>query len=485
MEQPATNDIIEVCRGQDFFLGVFNDRGFSGLIVLLDKEFHFVFNETAMIAFKVENLIRVGNKIVCYDMRQFVAVGAELPDDKILYDMKLLYGYVDSVFELATKELGPIADVLSEQERRLKANVKACKMARVDVNSHPISSLIPSSLLRRVVRLRAMATMALYEKALRTRSDAINTFETSGYSFARALYHVERNGTFIDVPYAEEQLKKSHPPHISKFFRSVLETNTDGIVYTKFNPIGGKTGRIKVDRGFNCLGIAHGEPREAIVSRFEGGLIYSFDFNAIDYRCIVASVDDPEFVKLYDDCDDFHQRTASFFFGDKVDELRRKVIKECTYVVAYGGTESTVSNKTGLSTAKAAEVIEMLNEKLGPVARLRSELYARAMRDGYVETPDGRRIPVASDDHPGKVLGLYAQSYSSHVFERAFVAVEKLMNGMKSKLMFTVHDELVADMHPEEFGKAPLIKQTMESANGGIDLSVSANEGKDYGEASK
>lgn len=476
--------MLELCTDKTVFVDIFNDKGELGLVVFADDEFTFYFDHPDIVIQQAHEFIARAKNVVCFDMRHFISAGLKLPEDKVMYDVRLIYGYPDSVFELATRELGSEASELGDQERRLKANVRACRLARVDTTKHPIRALIPNSLLRRVVRLRAVATMALYYKALRSHSAAVTQYEQNGYNFARALYNIELNGIHVNVDYVKEQLKLNHPKHIASYFRSLEETEVDGFVYTKFNPIGGKTGRIKVDRGFNCLGIPHGEPREALNSRFDGGKIYSFDFNAIDYRCIIASVEDRDFARLYEDCEDFHHRTTSFFFDD-VSDVRRKVMKECTYVIAYGGTIETVSQKTGLSPSKSADVMRELNEKLSPVTKFREDLYRKAIADGFVQTPHGQKVQVSQEDHPGKVLGLYAQRYSSYVFMKAFVAAEKILHQLKSKLIFTVHDELVVDMHPDEFSFVQKIKEAMENAVGGINLSVGVNSGDDYEQASK
>jgi DNA polymerase I-like protein with 3'-5' exonuclease and polymerase domains len=68
---------------------------------------------------------------------------------------------------------------------------------------------------------------------------------------------------------------------------------------------------------------------------------------------------------------------------------------------------------------------------------------------------------------------------------KAFVAAEKILRQLKSKMIFTVHDELVVDMHPDEFSFVQKIKEAMENAVGGISLSVGVNSGDDYEQASK
>lgn len=480
-------DISDICRGKTLVIEVFKDRDELSLILFTGDEFHHVVGSKDEIVSAADKIFsEEGTIVACFDMRHLVSAGIELPPSAIpVYDIRILYGYPDSIFEMATRELGREAEKLVELERQLKANVRACKTARVDASKHPVRSLIPNGLLRKVLRLRAMATMALFEKLRRERSEALRSYESGGYGFACALYRSELNGVHIDRSYVQEQLKLEHPRHIASWLRSAGESNRDGLLFSRFNPIGGKTGRIKIDRGFNSLGIPHGIPRKAIRSRFEGGKIYSFDFNAIDYRCIIGSMEDGRLRELYDGATDFHERTTQIFLNHAdVTSERRKVVKELTYVTAYGGNAKTISEKTGLSLEMAELLLGKFEDKFPEIGAFRRELHMKAMRDGFVELPNGRRIPVAQDDHPGKVLGLYGQSYSAYVFEKAFTAAEKILRPMKSKLMFSVFDEVVVDMHPDEFVRDVEIKEAMEWAEGGIDLVVGMNCGEDYEQAS-
>lgn len=105
------------------------------------------------------------------------------------------------------------------------------------------------------------------------------------------------------------------------------------------------------------------------------------------------------------------------------------------------------------------------------------------MIDGFVELPNGRKIAVPKDAHPGMVLGLYAQSFSSFVFENALQAAARTMEGMRSKIIFTVHDELVVDMDHKEHTKDVDIMSSMEHAVNGYVFKVSIKKGKNYGDA--
>ena len=101
----------------------------------------------------------------------------------------------------------------------------------------------------------------------------------------------------------------------------------------------------------------------------------------------------------------------------------------------------------------------------------------QAKEQGFIEIPGGRRVYCQEADSEGKVIGLYAQSYSAWVFEQAFVNAQSFLRKLKSKAIFEVHDELVIDAHPDDFPWMDSIRKAME-VDGHI---VKMKKGSSYG----
>lgn len=483
MEEFDLGPVIDRARGNDTVLVPFRDAaGSRGLAILVGSDFYFIINVEQEF---LSELYAAAGRIVCYDARELLAFGRT---DRILHDVKLLYGGDIRLFQLAKDHLSDeIVTASVDIDRKYKAHMKACKTAQVDMDRHSLLRLLPSQFVQRLSQIRARITLLLFEKALQWGPEGLLTYEQESWPFAKALYRIEDNGIKIDPDYVKAQLKLDHPAHEARFYRH-MDQSKDGYVHTKFNAYGGKTGRIKVEEGFNCLGIPHGGVRKALVSRHgEAGQIVAFDYNAIDYRSIVSSVPDPEFRKLYEGCDDFHARTTSFLFGEEITELRRDVVKYLSYVYIYGGSEETLAERTHLSLDKIRQVMPLLDKKMKPIADFRTALAVQARSDGFVCLPFGRKIPIEREDHDGKIIGLYAQGFSSYVFQKALVAVQEWMgynSPRESKLIFTVHDELVMDHHTVADPKLPMvIKDLMENAVEGHVFRVNTKKGKDYGEA--
>jgi DNA polymerase I-like protein with 3'-5' exonuclease and polymerase domains len=180
-------------------------------------------------------------------------------------------------------------------------------------------------------------------------------------------------------------------------------------------------------------------------------------------------------------------RTMRFIFPEphpdpEIEETRRNVVKKVTYTHAYGGTLESLSRQVGLPEATVKQILEKINERTPQIAELRQLLHAKAQNDGFIRTPFGTEVEVEDGDHPGKVLGLYAQTLSSEVVEGAYVRVYDYLKGRRngSCIIFPLHDELVIDMHPKDFECADVIRGLMEDGGHVVKL----KKGRSYGEAS-
>lgn len=303
--------------------------------------------------------------------------------------------------------------------------------------------------------------------------------------FIWALWSIEQAGIHINQAVVQELMKRCDDASQRAFLLTVLRTSE-----TRFNPFIGRTGRIKTSGGISCMNIPKGISRSVVTSRWSGGKILSLDYNAIDYRCIISAAGD-RLSKFYDGAEDFHLRTCSLLLGlsdEEVPSGYRDIVKAITYPWAYGGSLETVVEKFGVERRKVDLVFEKLGKILAPVIKLRETLYEEYLKTGSIRQLSGRELKIDSGSHPGKVLGIFAQGYSSILFESALTGLERFMRDqrMESRIIFPVHDEIVIDLHPEEQHLVPQLRGLMADPpgyNGRPKLAVKSRIGKDYYEA--
>lgn len=411
-------------------------------------------------------------KIVCFDSRKLYSIG--LSADVIVYDLKLLF-----------KSDGDLATIVKKTDsdffkfhKAFTAHLNAIHESHVDVEHVPLREIIPNDLMLEYFCQR-LYIISREWTALQPAD--VMEYETRVLPVWRDILKMESSKIKIDENALRELLKdKTVAVHERKFAEHVDGLLDNGFVKTKISPVGSKTWRLRVESGFNCMAIPHGKCRDLITSRFEGGKIGVFDFNAIDYRCLLKAVNDRGLLDFYENEKDFHAKTACLLgHPDKFKDLRN-VAKKLTYVSIYGGSIQTLQKITGLDKSTVEDMLTVLNEKFKPISKFRADLAENARRAGYTITPGFHMINVEPEDHDGKIVGLYAQTYSSYIFNTALHSVLEILRAgeKKSKLLFPVHDELVFDIHPDEIGDVELFANAMQITG----FTVKHKEGRTYGE---
>lgn len=423
--------------------------------------------------------------IVTYDVRKLHHLGLAIGAPTI--DVKMLYNWDGELGRLAKAQKVTIWEELERIERSFGAHANAVVQAQMHIDSIPLRQLIPDDVRQEYMSTRLQAIGELYHKA---GYEEHEKYRKQVKPVSDDLLHVESSKIKVDVPYMEQMVKrKDLAVHETKFFADTLKNQKDGFVKTKISPVGARTWRLRVEGGFGCMMVPHGVCRKAIVSRWEGGVIATLDFNAIDYRCLIKATDDPGLNEFYSDtlengfkrpCKDFHARTASIF-GEVTPDLRTQT-KKMTYTGIYGGSMQTLQKQTLLPLEVLHPRVAKLEELFAPIIAFRKRLSEEARNAGYLTNPGGQRVLVEKNDHDGKIVGLFGQSYSSYIFNKALHHVLEVQwaKAAQSKVIFPVHDELVLDLHPDEKDQAPGYVQQMERVTGFV---VKAKVGKSYGEA--
>jgi hypothetical protein len=412
-----------------------------------------------------KELLSLDTQIVCWDIRRVLDWPSS---DKILWDVKSLWGGDRALKTLAqmcdTKVRLKIFRDLLDLDQRVEAHGRAAKTAGIP---GPAALVAPPHLIAEWHQARARVIHALYHEARETAEWNYQDYEFR-WPFIRALREVELNGIHVDLDRLAVHVAGAQNLADKRALNSIVQLERGGYVTTLLNPMGSKTGRVRPEGGFNSLAIPHGPARDCINSRFPGGLIYALDFNAIDYRCIVNAVGG-EVAKLYAGAKDFHERTASFVFKN-INEHLRESIKYLSYIYIYGGSEATLQEKTGWTLEQVKKVLELLDTKIAPIKEFREKLWMQAQAKGEVTVPGGRIIPCDETDSSGAVIGRFAQSYSTWVFEQAFVRVHRMLHEHESKIIFEVHDELVLDVHPDDFDFMDKIRLEMEKGGHSVKM---------------
>jgi DNA polymerase I len=256
-----------------------------------------------------------------------------------------------------------------------------------------------------------------------------------------------------------------------------------GRIHTSFRQADTSTGRLASDNpNLQNIPIRTEQGREirkAFVPRDENHLLMSADYSQIELRIIAALGKETGLIEAFRQDLDIHTATAARVFGVFLDmvtpEMRRKA-KMVNYGIAYGISAFGLAQRLGIPRKEAAEIIEHYFAQFPGVRRYMSETIEFAREHGYVETVTGRRRymrDIRSSNGTVRAgaernaINAPIQGTAADMIKIAMGNIHReiCQRGLKSRMLLTVHDELVFDLYkPEEAELRALVEDKMRNA---------------------
>jgi DNA polymerase I-like protein with 3'-5' exonuclease and polymerase domains len=253
--------------------------------------------------------------------------------------------------------------------------------------------------------------------------------------------------------------------YLSSFVEGIkLHTKVDGKLHVRLLQHRTATGRFSgADPNMQNMPRGGTFPvKKVFVSRFEGGKILEADMAQLEFRTAAFLSQDGVAIEEVSTGFDVHSYTAEVITtaGQPTD---RQTAKAHTFAPLYGAT--------GFGRTPAeAEYYTHFNEKYKGVADWHSRLAKEAIETQKIRTPSGREFafPNVVRKSNGRVTNFTqiknypVQSFATaDIVPVALLHIEKLLDGMQSCVVNTVHDSIVIDVHPDEEQQViSLINQT-------------------------
>ena len=185
--------------------------------------------------------------------------------------------------------------------------------------------------------------------------------------------------------------------------------------------------------------------------------------------------EDSELVAAFTDDVDVHVRTASAIFGvpeAEIERAQREAAKTVNYAVIYGQSAWALARNLGIEQDEAKRYIEAFYARYEGVATFMDEVVEKAKRTGGVRTLLGRWRTLADIRSRNFRLRSAAermarntpiQGTAADLIKVAMVEIDRAIAPMDSRMLLTVHDELVFEVAPgEEDALMQLVKDRME-----------------------
>ncbi len=223
------------------------------------------------------------------------------------------------------------------------------------------------------------------------------------------------------------------------------------------------------------------------------------DYSQIELRVLAHMSGDEQLIEAYRMDQDIHRITASKVFHtpfDQVTELQRRNAKAVNFGIVYGISSFGLSQDLSISKKEAAEYIEQYFATYPGVKTFLDKLVADAKSRGYVTTMFGRRRPVpelSSSNFMQRSFGERVamnspiQGTAADIIKLAMIKVWRALRdeGLKSKLILQVHDELVIETFLEEEERVRrILEENMRSAADlAVTLEIDLHTGENWYEA--
>lgn len=310
-----------------------------------------------------------------------------------------------------------------------------------------------------------------------------------------------RNGQYTTSEEVLEGLRSKHPivDKILQYrgLKKLLGTYIDalpllvnprtGHIHTSFNQTVTATGRLSSSnpnlQNIPVRDALGKEVRKAFVPE-AGELFFSADYSQIELRIMAHLSQDDNLIDAFSHGDDIHAATAAKIFHKDIKEVtsdERRKAKTANFGIIYGISAFGLAERMGVSRTEAKQLIDGYFATYPGVRQYMTQSIETAREKGYTETLCHRRCYLPDINSHNAVVRGYAernainapiQGSAADIIKMAMIRIQERLQsqGMRSRMILQVHDELNFSVPPEE--KEQLQALVIEEMQGAIELRV-------------
>lgn len=393
----------------------------------------------------------------------------------------------EGTLDLYSKLELPLCDVLFEMER---AGFKV-DLAALDAMEREYDERI-AVLLEKIDELAGekinpnspkQLGVVLFEKlGLKSGKKNRNGYSTN----ADVLEKLTDDHPIVPLILKYRQLQKLNSTYV-KGFRPLIDSKS-GLIHTCFNQTLTTTGRLSSkEPNLQNIPVRDQEGREIrklFVSSFEDGKIVGADYSQIELRLLAHFSGCEHLIETFKNGGDVHALTASQVFGVSLSDVTadmRRSAKAVNFGIIYGISDYGLAEQLKISPKQAKAYIDKYFESYPNVKEYMDANVEFAREHGYVETLFKRRRYIPEIKSPNynlrsfgerAAMNMPLQGTAADVIKIAMLAVSRRIKseGLTSRLILQVHDELLVDTAPSEVDRVKLILE--EEMQNAVELSV-------------
>ncbi len=292
-------------------------------------------------------------------------------------------------------------------------------------------------------------------------------------------------------PIVRDVLEYRNAVKLKSVYVDQLPTSVDertGRVHTNYSQAWTATGRIQSnDPNLQTIPIRKERGREiraAFIPRNDQYRILSADYSQVELRIMAELSDDKGLMEAFRTGTDIHTATASKVFKVPLEDVTRAMrdqAKTVNFGIIYGISPFGLQQRLNIPRREATALIEEYFEKYPGVQQYIDRTIAFCRQHGYVETLTGRRRYVRDIDSQNRTLRSTAerlamnspiQGTAADLLKLAMIRVDRMLRegAYKTRMLLTVHDELVFDLHIDE--EQELVPRIVDAMRGALPLRV-------------
>ena len=292
------------------------------------------------------------------------------------------------------------------------------------------------------------------------------------------------------------KLKSTYADGLANFI------GTDGRIHGKFNQTITATGRISsAEPNLQNIPVRMelGRLIRKVFIPEEDYIFVDADYSQIELRVLAHCSGDKALIEAYKHAEDIHRITASQVFHtpfEEVTDLQRRNAKAVNFGIVYGISSFGLSQDLSITRKEAAEYIERYFASYPEVKQFLDTTIQQAKDLGYVETLFERRRPVPELQSSnfmqrsfGERVAMNApiQGSAADIMKIAMIGVGEALKeqGLRSRIVLQVHDELLIEAHKDEVEqvKEILVQKMEQAVQLDVPLIIDIHTGKNWYEA--
>lgn len=255
-----------------------------------------------------------------------------------------------------------------------------------------------------------------------------------------------------------------------------------GHIHTSFNQATTATGRLSSSepnlQNIPVRGEEGKEIRKAFIPE-PGCMFFSADYSQIELRVMAHLSGDENMIDAFREGHDIHAATAAKVYKENIEDVtrdQRTKAKRANFGIIYGITVFGLAERLEISRDEARQLIDGYFETFPKVKEYMEQAKASARSKGYVETLFRRRRYLADINSANATVRGFAernainapiQGTAADIIKIAMINIHRRFKseGVRSKMILQVHDELNFSVYPDEKEKVErIVIEEMQNA---------------------